>query len=111
MVATGIFVPYHPFFFLQEYKKSQGYDSDPFGQLLVCMVAAQHLHKDGQPLYGCYVIGKIWTFVLLDGQQYATTQSYDATDAGELQIIWSMLVEVKRIVEEWVERLLAASEL
>ena len=110
MVATGIFVPQHPFFFLQEYKKSQGYDSDPFGQLLISMVAAQQLNNDGQPLYGCYVIGKIWTFVLLDGQQYATTQSYDATDAGELQIIWSMLVEVKRIVEERVERLLAQIE-
>ena len=110
VVATGYSDPLQPFFFLKEYKKSQGYDNEPFGQLLISMVAAQQLNNDGQPLYGCYVIGSLWRFVLLDGQKYATTQSYDATDAGELQIIWSMLVEVKRIVEERVERLLAQAD-
>ena len=110
VIALGYDEPIHPYFFLREYKKSQGNDSEPFGQLLSAMVAAQQLNNDGQPLYGCYVIGKYWTFVLLAGDQYAVTQGYDATDAGELQIIWSMLVEVKRIVEERVERLLAQTE-
>lgn len=110
VVALGYDEPSQPYFFLKEYKKSQGYDSEPFGQLLAAMIAAQRLNSDGQPLYGCYVIGKIWTFVLLDGKNYSMTQSYDASDEGELKIVWSMLVEVKRIVEERVERLTGSSE-
>jgi len=110
MVASGIYEPECPYFFLQEYKKSQGYDSDPFGQLLIAMIAAQQLNADGKAMYGCFVIGKYWSFILLDGQQYAMTQGYDATDAGELQIIWSMLVEVKRIVEDRVAQLMAETD-
>lgn len=106
VIAVGYNEPVVPYFFLKEYKKSQGYDSEPFGQLLAAMVAAQLLNGDGQPLYGCYVIGKYWSFVYLEGESFASTQGYDATDPAELQIIWSMLVEVKRVVEERVAQLM-----
>lgn len=105
MTAAGSFRPEVPYFFLHEYKKTKAAQADPLGQLLVAMIAAQHLNADGQALYGCYVTGKYWSFVYLDGKEYSLTQGYDATDEGELKIVWSMLVEVKRIVEERVERL------
>jgi len=108
MVALGRSEPEVPFFFLHEYKKSQGYDADPEGQLLIAMVAAQRLNDDGLPLYGCYIVGSYWRFVLLDGKNYAVSQGYDATDAEELRIIWSVLQHTKRIVEERVEAILAA---
>lgn len=109
VVALGYDDPIKPYFFLKEYKKSQGYDNDPFGQLLIAMVAAQQENDDRQAVYGCCVIGNLWRFALIDGQSVASTQSYDAADEGELQIVWSMLVEVKRIVEERVEMLTAES--
>lgn len=110
MVASGIYEPERPYFFLHEYKQSQGYDSDPFGQLLIAMIAAQQQNADSKALYGCFVIGRVWTFILLEGQHYAMTQGYDATDAAELQIIWSMLVEVKRVVAERVAQLMAETD-
>jgi len=110
VVALGGAEPERPFFFLHEYKKLQGYDADPEGQLLIAMVTAQRLNDDGLPLYGCYVIGKFWHFLVLDGKNYAVSQGYDATDPEELRIIWSVLQHTKRIVEERVEAILAAEE-
>jgi hypothetical protein len=106
LVAFGIDKPEVPFFFLHEYKRSQGTEADPLGQLLIVMVAAQRLNADGQPLYGCYVIGKFWHFVLLEGQTYSVSQGYDATDAGELRIIWSVLMHTKQLIEERVRQIL-----
>ena len=106
LVAKGEAEPEIPMFFLHEYKKSQGYDADPEGQLLIAMIAAQRLNADGQPLYGCYVVGSYWRFVLLEGQTYSVSQGYDATDAGELRIIWSVLVHTKQLIEERVKLIL-----
>jgi hypothetical protein len=89
-VAFGRFSPEIPFFFFHEYKKSQGTDADP----------------EGQPLYGCYVVGSYWRFVLLEGQTYSVSQGYDATDAGELRIIWSVLMHTKQRIEERVQIIL-----
>ena len=106
MTAIGSFRPEIPIFFLHEYKKTKNAQADPEGQLLIAMVAAQRLNADGQPLYGCYVIGKFWHFVLLEGQTYSVSQGYDATDAGELRIIWSVLVHTKQLIEERVRQIL-----
>ena len=108
LVALGAFDPEMPFFFIHEYKRSQGFDADPEGQLLIAMVAAQHLNNDGQPMYGCYIVGTYWRFVLLEGKQYAVSQGYDATDPTELRIIWRILHHTKLIIEERVAAILAA---
>lgn len=100
MVASGLVEPERPFFFLHEYKRSQGYEADPQGQLLIAMVAAQRLNDDEAPLYGCYVVGPYWRFIHLLGSTYAESQGYDATDAGELRVIWAVLQETKRRIEE-----------
>jgi len=100
LVAIGVYEPKLPLFFLHEYKKSQGYDADPEGQLLIAMVAAQRLNDDGLPLYGCYIVGRFWSFVLLDGKTYAVSQGYDATDEQELGIIWTLRRSTNRYGEE-----------
>lgn len=48
MVATGVYAPEHPFFFIHEYKKEQESSGDAIGQLLATMFVAQELNK--QPL-------------------------------------------------------------
>ena len=70
ITATGKRVPKHPYFFIHEYKKELESSSDPLGQLMIAMVAAQHLNQDGNPLYGAYVVGRSWNFVILDGKEY-----------------------------------------
>jgi hypothetical protein len=103
MVATGIYEPEKPYFFLHEYKRFKGSEADPLGQLLIAMIAAQQLNNDGEPIYGCYVFGSIWNFVLLEGQQYSHSQGYDARDKQELEIIWKILFHTKKIIEERVQ--------
>jgi hypothetical protein len=107
MVASGTYEPYEPYFFLHEYKKMKGTDADPLGQLLIAMLAARELNRDDQPMYGCYIIGTYWRFVLLEGDMYCQSQGYDASDEGEIQIIWSILHQTKLYVEERVKESLA----
>jgi hypothetical protein len=102
MVASGTYEPYEPYFFLHEYKKMKGTDADPLGQLLIAMLAARELNQDAQPMYGCYIIGTYWRFVLLEGDTYCQSQGYDASDEGEIEIIWSILHQTKLYVEERV---------
>ena len=103
MVASGSYEPYEPYFFLHEYKKMKGTDADPLGQLLIAMLAARELNQDDKPMYGCYIIGTYWRFVLLEGDSYCQSQGYDASDEGEIQIIWSILHQTKLYVEERVQ--------
>jgi hypothetical protein len=103
MVASGLYEPEQPYFFLHEYKRFKGTEADPLGQLLIAMVAAQHDNNDGLPVYGCFVAGETWRFVILIGKEYATSQAYDATSEQELHIIWSILHHTKIIIEDRVQ--------
>jgi hypothetical protein len=43
------------------------------------MLAAQAINQDDQPVYGVYVIGRLWYFVALLGREYAISLPYDST--------------------------------
>jgi hypothetical protein len=87
LVASGTQFPKEPVFFLHEYKKQLDTSNDPLGQLLAEMVAAQTLNSRPHPIYGAYVIGRHWYFVVLEGQSYAESLAYDATKEDILQIV------------------------
>ncbi|MCK6690905.1 MAG: hypothetical protein L6Q97_02255 [Thermoanaerobaculia bacterium] len=99
LLAKGYQIPEEPFFFLQEYKREKGRDTDPIGQLLAAMVVAQHLNKDRDTLYGCYIIGRNWFFVALKGQEYAISDAFVATQEDLFQII-AILRHVRALFEE-----------
>ncbi len=66
MLAKGRQIPEIPIFFLQEFKQESGPSGDPLGQLLIEMVTALAWNKEeGQEIYGCYVVGRNWFFVVL----------------------------------------------
>ena len=100
MLARGSYEPEKPYFFLHEYKRMKQSESDPLGQLLIAMLASRVLNDDGLPLYGCYIIGTYWRFVVLEHDTYSQSQGYDATDKGELRQIWLTIEKTKKIVEE-----------
>jgi hypothetical protein len=79
MLARGRQIPEQPHFFLHEYKPEKNRDNDPLGQLLIAMVAAREINKDDQPIYGIYVNGRNWFFVVFTGTTYATSLAYDIT--------------------------------
>jgi hypothetical protein len=79
MLARGLQNPKKPHFFLHEYKPEKRRDNDPLGQLLIAMIAAQQANTDDNPIYGIYVNGRNWFFVILEGKQYATSDPFAVT--------------------------------
>ena len=95
VLAEGIQDPREPFFFIHEYKKEIEATGDPLGQLLIAMVGAQRQNELSFPLYGCYVLGRSWFFVLLEQQQYAVSAAFDATQEDIFRI-YSILEEINQ---------------
>jgi hypothetical protein len=98
-VASGKRYPKHPYFFIHEFKKEHDSSGDPLGQLLITMVAAQKLNNDLNPIYGCYVMGRLWFFVVLEGLDYSTSLAYDATK-DDIFEIFSLLKKTKGLISK-----------
>ena len=99
ILATGDYEPSGPFFFLHEYKREKGTADDPIGQLLSAMLVAQKLNANENPLYGCYVVGRFWFFVVLTGKKYAITSGHIASN-DDIFTIYGMLVNMKKIIKD-----------
>ena len=118
MVASGLYAPKHPFFFIHEYKKEKDSSNDPVGQLLVTLWAAQRLNNQKPevtlfnpkpvsfshvPLYGTYIIGRFWFFVRLKDKRYYISKAYNSEEMDELQFILKMLKAQKQMIIDLVK--------
>jgi hypothetical protein len=100
VVSTGKQKPRQPFFFIHEYKPLRSNaNNDPEGQLLVAMLATYELNQPKYPMYGLYVQGKYWHFMILEGKNYSISRSYDATDEATLLQIVRILKRCKGYIE------------
>jgi hypothetical protein len=100
MIAKGILNnPEKPYFHFQEYKRQTDPNGDPIGQLLEAMMIAYQLNQNSHPIYGGYVMGKLWNFVILENKTYCVSESYDCTKAKELRDIIAILRRFKYILE------------
>jgi len=97
MFARGMDEPQIPYFFFHEYKKQTDPDGNPQTQLLGAMLAAQSLNNNQKPIYGVYIIGHDWKFVILLENQWCETNPYHATDEELLDIL-KMLKALKQII-------------
>ncbi|MEY4928080.1 MAG: hypothetical protein RI894_2516 [Bacteroidota bacterium] len=104
MVALGVQNPQHPYFFIHEYKPlNKSTPSDPLGQLVAAMIVAQITNNDEKPIYGLYVRGEFWVFVVLNGKEYAESKPYNATQADDLKLILQALFWVKQYIEHRID--------
>ena len=90
----------HPTSACTKYKKEKGKDSDPRGQVLAAMLAARELNKDDsntQPIFGAYVLGRLWFFLVLSGLNYAVSADYSAAK-DEIFDIFRVLKNLKQRV-------------
>jgi hypothetical protein len=100
MIASGVLdSPEVPYFHFQEYKRQTDPNGDPIGQLLEAMLIAKELNQSDKPIYGCYVMGKLWNFMVLENTTYCISESYDCTKQAELLQIISVLRKFKEILE------------
>ena len=79
MIASGFREPESPFFCFQEFKRETDPNGDPVAQNLAAMLVAQAIHENTQPIYGCYILGRDWYFMVLVGQRYCISRGYDAS--------------------------------
>jgi hypothetical protein len=98
MLAKGKVLPKTPYFCLHEYKQENRRDNDPLGQLLIGMVAAQAKNKNILPIYGCYVSGRNWFFVLLEGDKYCVSNAHNASDE-DIYKIFAIMKKCKLLVD------------
>ncbi len=97
MIASGVRVPKKPYFCFQEYKKEKNPEGDPAAQALAAMLVAHELSKHKHPAYGCYVKGRDWFFMTLQGKQYAISEPYIAT-RDDIFDIFRILRVLKQII-------------
>ena len=98
LVAAGRAVPVSPYYLLHEYKPERTTVMDPQGQLLIAMLAARLANEEAgltQPIYGSYVIGRLWFFVILNGNEYTISRAFDCTLPDGVEAIFRALLEVK----------------
>ncbi len=101
------------FSFIHEYKKEQESSGDAVGQLLATMFVAQELNKQPRtlslfetkgrtfehvPIYGVYVIGRLWFFARLSQQSYHISRAFDTVRKEDLLEIFKMLKTQKQMI-------------
>jgi len=103
LIAKGVgdYVKY-PYFCFHEYKREKKFNDDPAAQVLLAMLISQVVNNNNKPIYGAYVIGRNWYFMILDGKNYAIAQPFNSTDKEDLYKIISVLREFKIILKETI---------
>lgn len=100
MLAKGILdKPQQPYFHVQEWKPHKRPTGDSMAQLLEALLIAQQLNEHQFPMYGCEVMGKYWSFVILEDKSYCISKSYDCTEQDDLLQIIAILRKFKQILE------------
>lgn len=98
MIATGFREPDIPYFCMHEYKKSIENAGMPDAQALVAMMVAREMNENKKPIYGMYIVGVSWHFMVLNGNDYCISRTYNA-DSSELFDIFKMLKALKVIIK------------
>lgn len=98
MIASGFRNPKQPFFCMNEYKRATDPNGDPKGQVLIAMLSAQSLNTHSNYIYGCFIVGKLWHFLLLEGKEYAIAPALTC-DGEEIFDIYTKLKGLKANID------------
>lgn len=100
IIASGFRSPEVPFFSFHEHKPEVDSSGDPTGQVLAAMMVGQAKNgKPQEPIYGCYVIGQNWYFLVLVDKCYSIAPPF-ATTNDEIFDVFKMLKILKLMIEE-----------
>jgi hypothetical protein len=100
LIASGRRSPKIPYFSFHEHKPETEGGGDPAGQVLAAMLVGQAKNKEyDKPMYGCYVIGQNWYFLVLENKKYTIAPPFAAT-SKEVFDIYRVLKTLKAMIEE-----------
>ena len=102
MIATGFRSPKKPYFCMHEYKRESDPTGDPKGQALIEMIVAQHINDNAKPIYGLYIVGNKWRFMVLTGKEYALGESFLA-DSEDIFDIFRCLKALRYEIEQLIK--------
>jgi hypothetical protein len=102
MFASGFRSPKKPYFCLNEYKKGTDPDGDPKGQALIAMLVAQQMNEKNQPVFGCYIIGRTWYFMILKENNYIISNDYSCV-TNDVFDIFRVLKSLNHQIEILIE--------
>jgi len=97
MIASGFRDPKKPYFCLHEYKRSIENQGTPDGQVLAAMLVARELNQNKLPIYGLFVVGLDWYFMVLNGNDYCISRTFIA-DNDDIFTIFKMIKALKQII-------------
>lgn len=103
VIATGIRNPQLPYFCFHEYKRSLENQGTPDAQVLAAMLVAREKNNNQLPIYGLFVVGLEWHFLVLDQQEYCISKSYNADDE-EIFVIFKMLKALKQLIKSRLQK-------
>ncbi len=100
MVAKGKKTPEKPYFFIQEFKRTQN-TSDPEDQLLAEMLVAMEINKTNI-FHGAFIIGQNWFFVVVEklksgNYEYFVSRQFDSLNIENLRQIYINLQAAKKL--------------
>ena len=99
LVSRGKQKPREPFFFFNEYKPEMKGKNDPLGQLLIAMLVGQSQNEEPITLYGTYIVGQNWRFIVLEGNHYIVSQPFGAGNDNLWDIV-KILKKIKMYIEQ-----------
>jgi len=97
MIATGFRDPDVPFFCMHEYKRSVENQGSPDAQVLAAMLVAREQNNNEKPIYGMFIVGVVWNFIVLKGNEYCISSEYKA-GSQDVFDIFQMLKALKVII-------------
>jgi len=97
MIATGFREPKMPYFCFHEYKRSIENQGTPDAQVLAAMLVAREQNQNKHPIYGLFVVGIVWNFIVLKDNHYCISRTYHA-DNEEIFAIFKLIKALKQII-------------
>jgi hypothetical protein len=98
VIATGVRNPHTPYFCFHGYKRGVENQGTPDAQVLAAMLVAREINQNNTPIYGLFVVGLIWNFVVLKDHEYCISAEYTAANDDVFEI-FKMLKALKQIIK------------
>ncbi|MDQ7090633.1 MAG: hypothetical protein Q9M50_08305 [Methylococcales bacterium] len=51
------------------------------------MLVAKEINQNKYPIYGLFVVGLVWNFIILDSNHYCISKNYNADDEKIIDIL------------------------